>query len=243
MALPKLTVPTYETILPVTKAAVSFRPFLVKEEKLLLIAMQSKDSDTITKTIIQILKNCALTKLDVENLPLVDAEYLFLQLRARSVGEGIEVNYKCTKIINEELQTRCDVVSPYSVDLLTIQAKFSDGHQQVIALTDTIGVTMRYPTMGVVGRFDFKNLSPKDLFDFMGSNIESIYDADRVYPSKEISKPELSEFLDSLNSAQSKQLQAFFETLPQLSATIAFHCPTCQHQELVEVKGLQNFFA
>ena len=240
MALPKLTVPTYDVTLPVCNTLVSFRPFLVKEEKLLLMAVQSKDQETMTRTILQILTNCTLTQLNVEQLAVVDIECLFLHIRARSVGETISIQYKCPNLIEGVV---CETSSTYTVDLLSIQPKFYPTHQRTIALTETVGLTMKYPSLKSLAKINFATLESQKLFEFVAANIESIYDADKVYLTKEIPAAEVMEFLDTLNSAQSRKLQEFFETMPQLVTTIPFHCPKCQYEELAEVKGLQNFFS
>lgn len=241
MALPKLDVPVYETTLPSGKT-ISFRPFLVKEEKILLMAAQSKDESTIIKGIVQILTNCVVDKINVTDLPVFDVEYLFLQLRARSVGEIVDLKYQCNK--KDESGTVCSAPSEYKINLLEIKPTKYDSAENIIKLTDTVGLTLRPPKFSLMNKLNgMKEDNLSLLIDtIIDDCIDSIYDKDTVYYTKDVTKEELRQFIDSLSSSQEKKIQEYFSKLPKITYNLDFHCPKCHYEEKIVLEGLSNFF-
>lgn len=241
MALPKLDVPIYETVLPSGKT-LSFRPFLVKEEKILLMASQSKDETTMLNAIVQILNNCVVDKIRVTDLPVYDVEYLFLQLRAKSVGELVELKYQCSnEVANGEI---CRAKSDYTVNLTELKPTLSPDRQSKIQLTDQIGIMVRDPKFGLFNKL--KNKNSDDAAETLGvileDCIEAIYDATTVYYTKDVPKEELKEFIDSLNPSQEKLIRDFFASMPKIEHELQFHCPKCQYEEKILLQGLHDFF-
>lgn len=246
MALPKLVVPLYDVVCP-SGLKVSFRPFLVKEEKLLMIAMQSKETETIISTAKQILENCIgdVSGVDIDKLPLFDVEFLFLNLRARSIGEEVTLRYKCNQTVTDANTGNlvvCSAVSEYQVDLLKIQPKFGTGHNKYVQLTEAVGVTLRYPTFKAFRNVARKDLPADDAFNFLVECIESINDASNVVLTKDVTHEEVAEFVNDLNHMQVDKMDQFFDTMPKIELTIPFKCPKCSHTEEIMVKGLDSFF-
>lgn len=243
--LPKLTTPTYSYTCP-SGISVTYRPFLVKEEKLLLMARESNDANTIMDAVQQVVTNCVQSSTPVDLLPMFDIEALFLQLRARSVGETANLRFQChqTVMTSGPVPTprSCDAISEYTVDLLNIVPTFGPGHSKKIALTDTVGVVMKYPSFKYFKKFINATLGTEEAFRVIESCIESIYDANKVYPVKDSSPIELREFLESLNSKQVELIDQFFNTFPKVKTTIPFKCPSCGYEEALEVEGLESFF-
>jgi hypothetical protein len=246
MALPKLTVPMYEVVCP-SGLKVSFRPFLVKEEKLLLIAMQSDDTTDIINTAKQILENCVgkISNIDIDKLSLFDVEFLFLQLRARSIGEQINLRYKCNQQVKDAESGNtsiCNHVSQYPINLLDIKPMFAAGHNKYIQLNETVGVTLKYPTFKSFRSIARKELPADEAFLFLVNCIESINDTDTVVLTKDVPAEEVIEFVNDLNHAQVEKIDDFFDTMPKIELALQFKCPKCQYEEKITVKGLDSFF-
>ena len=246
MALPKLTVPFYDVVCP-SGQRISFRPFLVKEEKLLLIALESKDADTIFKTVLQVLQNCVgdVSNIKVEKLPLFDIEFLFLNLRARSIGEQVKLKYECkTPVSNTEtgIETSCGTISEYFINLLEIKPSFGEGHNKYIELTDSVGITLKYPTFKSFQKVARKDLPPDEAFSFLLECIESINDADTVTMASDVTANELESFIDTLSHEQIAKMDKFFNTMPKIESVIHFNCPKCGAKEDIKVSGLDDFF-
>jgi len=239
MPLPKIATPTYELELPSTGETIQYRPFLVKEEKLLVIALESEDNKQITTAIKTVIKNCILTKnVKVESLPTFDIEYLFLNIRGKSVGEELDVNIICPDDGETEV--------PVKINLDDIQVQKSEEHSNRIKLDDTIMMEMKYPSLDqfIKNNFDFDNKNAMDQsFELIGSCIDKIYTEDEVWATADVSKKELSEFLESMNSSQFKDIEKFFETMPKLSHTIKVTNPNTQVESEVVLEGLASFFA
>lgn len=246
MALPKLAVPMYEVVCP-SGLKVSFRPFLVKEEKLLLIAMQSDDPETIIATAKQILENCIgrISNIDIDKLSLFDIEFLFLQLRARSIGEQVTLRYKCNQNVTDNTGNTavCNTVSEYPVNLLDIKPQFAPGHSKYIQLNETVGVTLKYPTFKSFRSIVRKELPPDEAFTFLVNCIESINDPDKVVMTKDVEPQEVIDFVNDLNHTQVQMIDNFFETMPKIELDLQFKCPKCEYEEKITVKGLDSFFA
>lgn len=246
MSLPKLATPLYDVVCP-SGLKVSFRPFLVKEEKLLMVAMQSDETPTILNSAKMVLQNCVgdISGIDIDKLPLFDVEFLFLNLRARSIGEIVKLKYRCNQHVldaNTGNTVVCGTVSEYEVDLLGIKPTFGTGHSKYIQLTDGIGITMRYPTFKSFRGIAKKDLPSDEAFAFLVECIESINDADRVILTKDVTPEEVSEFVDDMSKQQIEKMDMFFDTMPKIEKVIQFKCPKCQYTEEIVVKGLENFF-
>ena len=239
MPLPKIATPTYELELPSTGETIQYRPFLVKEEKLLLIALESEDTKQITTASKTVIKNCILSKnIKVESLPTFDIEYLFLNIRGKSVGEEIEVNIICP----DDSETQVSV----NINLDDIQVQKDENHNNKIKLDDSIMMEMRYPSLDqfIKNNFDLSDKNAMDQsFDLIGSCIDKIYTEDEVWSSGDVTKKEIADFLESMNSSQFKDIEKFFETMPKLSHTVKVTNPVTQVESEVVLEGLASFFA
>ena len=239
MPLPKIATPTYELELPSTGKAVQYRPFLVKEEKLLVLALESEDTKQITTAIKAVIKSCIKTRgIKVENLPTFDIEFLFLNIRGKSVGEELDVNIICP----DDEKTEVSV----TIDLDDIKCHKTEGHTNKIKLDDTIMMEMKYPSLDqfIKSNFDMKETNQMEQsFDLIASCIDKLYSADEVWASEDCSKKEMSEFLEQLNSSQFKAIEKFFETMPKLSHTIKVTNPETKVKSDVTLEGLAAFFA
>ena len=239
MPLPKIATPTYELELPSTGETIQYRPFLVKEEKVLVIALESEDTKQITTAIKTVIKNCIKTKgIKVDTLPTFDIEYLFLNIRGKSVGEEIEVNIICPDDGETEV--------PVTIDIDSIQVQKNDEHTNKIQLDDEIMMVMKYPSLDqfIKNNFDFNDKNVMDQsFDLIASCIESICTEEDVWATADCTKKEVNEFLESMNSSQFKGVEKFFETMPKLSHTIKVTNPKTKVESEVVLEGLASFFA
>ena len=241
MPLPKIATPSYELDLPSSGQTIKYRPFLVKEEKLLVIALESEDTKQITNAIKAVIRACILTKgVKVEALPTFDIEYLFLNIRGKSVGEDIDVKLICP----DDNKTEVEV----SINLDDIQVKKPDDHTNEIKLDDTLMMQMKYPSLN---EFIKTNFDPTDVnknpmeqsFDLIGSCIDKIYTEDDVWAAGDCTKKEITEFLDSMNSTQFKKIEKFFDTMPKLTHTVKVLNPNTKVESDVVLEGLASFFA
>ena len=239
MPLPKIATPTYELELPSTGETVQYRPFLVKEEKVLVIALESEDTKQITTAIKSVIKNCVLTKtVKVESLPTFDIEFLFLNIRGKSVGEELEVNIICP----DDGETQV----PVKINLDDIKVQKNEEHSNRIKIDDSIMMEMKYPSLDqfIKNNFDFNEKNAMDQsFDLIGSCIDKIYTEDEVWVASDVTKKEISDFLESMNSSQFKGIEKFFETMPKLSHTIKVKNPVTEIESEVILEGLASFFA
>jgi len=239
MPLPKIATPTYELELPSTGQPIQYRPFLVKEEKLLVIALESEDTKQITTAIKTVIKNCIQTKgVKVEDLPTFDIEYLFLNIRGKSVGEELEVNIICP----DDGETQV----PVQINLDDIKVQKDDEHTNRIKLDDSIMMEMKYPSLDqfIKNNFDFNNKNAMDQsFELIGSCIDKIFTEEEVWVTSDVTKKELTDFLESMNSSQFKEIEKFFETMPKLSHKIEVKNPKTGVESEVVLEGLASFFA
>jgi hypothetical protein len=238
--LPKIDSPTYRMELPLSKTKIEFRPFVVKEQRNLLMAVESKDSEAIQKSVRDILNNCTITSnVDIETLPIVDVEYYFMNLRARSVGEIVETRYKCNNIVEGK---KCNNIMEKDINLLEIQVENKDATDPVIQLTDTISVKLKYPDFSFVKEsLQFDDIN--DLtFNMIAKSIEWIYDGEQYYYTKEVPQQETVEFVEQLSQAQFEKIEAFFSALPKLRTMIEMDCRKCNFHHEIEVEGLESFF-
>ena len=238
MPLPKIATPTYELVLPSTEETIQYRPFLVKEEKLLVIALESEDNKQITTAIKAVLKNCVLTKgIKVEKLPTFDIEFLFLNIRGKSVGEQLEVNIVCPD--DETTQVTVDI------DLDDIEVERNDDHTKQIKLDENLMMEMKYPSLDqfIKNNFDFNESNQMDQsFQLIASCIDKIYNEEEVWATADCTKKEVNEFLEQMNSGQFKQIETFFESMPKLKHTIKVTNPKTKVESDVVLEGLASFF-
>jgi len=231
MALPALASPEFMTEIPSTKQQIKFRPFLVREEKILYMALEGQDTKEIENAIVTILSNCILDTVDIDKLTLFDIEYLFLQLRGKSVGEKVELMLSHSDENNEcQHKTKLEV----DLDSIKIQGEVSDGK---LMLDDKIGVKVRYPYINdasLVGK------NESDVFSTMSIFVEYVFDKDNVY--NDFSKEEMNEWLESLSQTQFRKLIEFFENVPKLAHDVEWTCPECKQKDSIKLEGLQSFF-
>jgi hypothetical protein len=239
MALPKFDVPIYDVVLPISKQAVRYRPFLVKEQKLLLMANESVEVDVIEKTVKQVLQNCSVDDIDVDNLSLIDIEFYFLHLRAKSVGEKVETKYKCENDVNG---VECGNLMDVSLDLEKITVDNLDGYEDIIKLTDSVGVKMTLPKYTAVSHIKQSESMTESLFTMITECIEYVYDGEQIHYSKEISKSELIEFLESLSEEQFGKIQNFFNTIPKIEKNLYSTCKKCGFEHVISLQGIESFF-
>ena len=239
MPLPKIATPTYELELPSTGKSVKYRPFLVKEEKVLVIALESEDNKQITNAIKAVLKSCILSKgIKVEDLPTFDIEYLFLNIRGKSVGEDLEVNIICPD--DEKTQV------PVTIALDEIEVQKDENHTNKIKVDDSIMMEMKYPSLEqfIKNNFDFNDKNAMDQsFELIATCIDKIYTEDEVWAAADCTKKEMKDFLEQMNSNQFKEIESFFDTMPKLSHTISVTNPKTKVKSDVVLEGLASFFA
>ena len=239
MPLPKISTPTYELELPSSGQTVKYRPFLVKEEKVLVIALESEDNKQITNAIKAVLKSCIQTRgVKVEHLPTFDIEYLFLNIRGKSVGEELEVNVICPD--DEETQVKSHI------NLDEIQIQKDEKHTKQIKLDENLMMEMKYPSLEqfIKNNFDFDEKNQMDQsFELIATCIDKIYNEDEVWATADCTKKEVNDFLESMNSSQFKEIETFFETMPKLSHTVKVTNPQTKVESDVVLEGLASFFA
>ena len=239
MPLPKIATPVYELELPSTGKTIEYRPFLVKEEKVLVIALESEDTKQITTAIKNVIKNCIKTKgIKVEELPTFDIEYLFLNIRGKSVGEEIEVNVTCP----DDGETQVSV----TINLDDIEVQKNDEHTNRIKVDDSIMMEMKYPSLDqfIKNNFDFNDKNAMDQsFELIATCIDKIFTEDEVWAVEDCSKKEIVDFLEQMNSSQFKEIEKFFETMPKLSHSITVKNPKTKKENVVVIEGLAGFFA
>jgi hypothetical protein len=240
MALPMMNAPIYTMIVPSSGATVRYRPFLVKEEKALLIAQQSEDVVTMIETLKKVVKGCVQDELDVEKLATFDLEYMFTQIRGKSVGETVDLIFGCDTDHGDQNEKAKATVT---VDLSTITVEKSADHVSKIELFGNVGVVMKYPTVDVIKKLEGFDTNDLDtVFDIMALSIDYIYDGDNLFYAKESTKEELLTFIENLSSEQFARIQKFFETMPKIRKEIEYDCPVCNRHHVKMLEGLQSFF-
>lgn len=241
--LPKIDVPIYETKLISNDQTVRYRPFLVKEQKLFLMAAESEDPKDTINAIKQVLRNCVLDDIDVDNMATFDIEYLFLQLRARSIGEIVNLRFNCNNNVTEKgEEDKCGNLVKIDVNILEVNPTKNESHTNKIQITDKIGVVLKYPTFGSI---DFAGLDTQDMQQILNvivSCIDYIYDEEQVYYAKDTKKEELVEFIENMKQTDLEKISAFFTSLPKLKKDVHFHCNKCGYEEDITLEGVQSFF-
>lgn len=236
MALPKVVLPTFELDLPSNGKTVKYRPFVVKEEKILLMALDTEDESAITTAVKDLLKNCVQSRIKIDNLPTFDLEYLFLNIRAVSVGENVDMNITCKDDNKTEVK--------YTFSLFDVIVEKPEGHDPKVMLSDEMGIVFRYPSFkefvqsSIIG----KQLDPEGYIDIIAGCVDQIFDGEEVYDSSTTSHKEFKEFIEGVTTVQFKKVQEFFETLPKLEHKFNITNPETGVESEYVINGLQNFF-
>ena len=236
MALPKLEVPIYELTVPSTDEKIKYRPFLIKEEKILLIAMESGENEDVIQAVKQIVSECTFNKLKLGSMPMFDVEYIFLQIRSKSVGEVSKLKVLC----RDDGETYANV----EVDLTEIEVQVNDDHTNKIELTDEMGVIMKYPTIDSFSQNEIQDVSTENMLEIIIACIDHIYDknGEEVFDAKDSTKQELIDFVEQLNTQQFQDVQKFFDTMPKLTHEVTVKNPKTKIESQVLLTGLNDFF-
>lgn len=236
--LPKVNAPIYDVKLLSLREPVKYRPYLVKEEKLLLMAQQSEDPKEVESAVAQIIRNCTFDKVNALTLPSFDMELLFLQLRARSVNNIIEVNFRCER---EHEGAKCGQSVKLDIAIDDIKLTIPEGHTNTLWLTDDLGVTMKYPTAAL---FDlYQQSTDPHLVEVLSKTLDTIFTkTGEVHEVKDANPGEVTEFIESLNLHQVETIRGFFQSMPRLEHSVNFKCPKCKYEETIVLRGLQDFF-
>ena len=238
MALPKLNTPTYELEIPSTDEKIKYRPFLVKEEKILMMALETKDNTQIVNAVKDIVTECTFNKINISTMPMFDTEYIFLQIRSKSVGEVSKLKLLCP---DGDGKTYADV----ELDLNEVKVQVGDDHTNKIELTDDMGVIMTYPNIDSFADSGIQDITASNMLEVIGTCILQIYEekGEKVYESKDQTKKELNDFIESMNTKQFQDIQKFFDTMPKLKHEIKIKNPKTKKESKVTLTGLNDFFA
>jgi hypothetical protein len=240
MALPKIDVPTYDITLPVSKKQIRYRPFLVKEQRNLLMAMESDDSSSVHSSIRDILYNCTLTEgVDIEKLPIVDVEYYFINLRAKSVGEIIDSKYRCNNVVEGK---ECNNLMESNLNLTEVKVEMDETISPEIQLTDKLMIKMKYPEFGIVKDSINMENDTDITFNMLAQSIEHIYDGEQFYYGSETPVEEMVQFVEGMNQEQFMKIENFFNNLPKLKEKVEMTCSKCNFHHTIDVEGLESFF-
>ena len=236
MALPKLTTPTYELEIPSTDEKIKYRPFLVKEEKILMMAMESKASSDITQAVKDIVSECTFNKVKIDDMPMFDVEYIFLNIRSKSVGEVSKLKLLCP----DDGKTYADV----EVNLNEVKVQVGDDHTNKIELGNGMGMIMKYPTIDSFKESGIRDINPNNMLEVISTCILQIYEEEgkKVYDTKDQTKKEVTDWIEQLNSKQFKDVQNFFETMPKLKHEITIKNPKTKKESKIMLNGLNDFF-
>ena len=250
MALPKIVTPEYTIQLKSIKAPVRYRPYLVKEEKLFLTAKESDDTTEIERAVLQVIKNCTFGEVDVDNLPTFDVEYLFLQLRAKSVNNVLDLRYECRNTLRDKSQRtsetddgRCHNTVTLKVNLNDIEITTDEAHTPTVTLQSGLLVEMSYPSMKVVQSIQTSGETADQVTKMLIAAMKTITDAEgTTYEVQDYTDAERLEFVDGLPVEDLRSFEAFFTTMPAVRSEVPFHCDKCEHDETVTLQGLTAFF-
>lgn len=239
MALPLQSTPTYNLTIPSLNKSVRFRPFLIKEEKSLLIAQQSEDLMIMIDTLKSVIKDCTLDKIDVEKLATFDIEYIFTQIRAKSVGETVDLIVQCDTDHGEQNEK---ARVKLSIDLSTIEVEKDPKHTNKIELFGDVGMVLRYPTIEIMKRMEKADDNLESIFQIVADSVDYIYQGEEIFYAKETPREEIIQFLENLTSEQFSKVNDFFTTMPRIKKDIEYKCPLCGREHKKTLEGLQSFF-
>ena len=234
MPLPILNTPTYELTIPSNGQTIQYRPFLVKEEKILLMANEGGEPAEIIRAMKQIINNCIIGGYNTDDMPLFDVEYIFLNLRSKSVNEISEVGFRCPN---------CDAVNTIHIDLSEVEVIKGENHTNKVELSDNIGLIMNYPQLDSISLNNLNDANVDAVFDVINSCIDSIYQGEEIYAGSDYTKEEIEEFINNLTQQQFQKIQNFFDSMPKLSHTVQYDCNECTYNQPLVLEGSQNFFA
>jgi hypothetical protein len=236
--LPKIDVPIYDLKLVSLNKKIRFRPFTVKEEKLFLMATESEDAESVLNTIKQVVNNCVLDDVKIDSLPIFDLEYLFLNLRARSISEVVTLKYKCNNDVEDK---KCGNIVQFDMNLLEIKPEKVEQHNNKIEINDKLGIVMKYPNFALIEKYkDSQDVNA--IINLIIDCIDYIYDEEGMYYSKDTPREEIEIFIDSLQTKELEKLKNFFDTMPKVKKKLDFKCNKCGHEEQIDVEGVQSFF-
>lgn len=236
MGLPLQAAPTYELTIPSSGKKIKYRPFLVKDEKALMIAQQSENLDVMVSTLKAVISACVNTKINPDELAIFDLEYIFSQIRAKSVGEVSELVFTCGHCDNEKNKYKL------ALDISQLEVSKNKDHSSKIPLFDNVGIIMKYPSIDILKKIDKGFSDPENVIDIIIDCIDMIYTEDEVFHAKEQTREELKEFLENLTKEQFDKIERFFETMPKFQKLIEFDCPACGAHNQLMLEGVQNFF-
>ena len=236
MALPKLTTPTYELEIPSTDEKIKYRPFLVREEKILMMAMESKKSADIVQAVKEIVEECTFNKINISDMPMFDIEYIFLQIRSKSVGEVSKIRVLCP----DDGKTYANL----DLDLNEVKVQVGDDHTNKIELNNGMGIIMKYPTIDSFKESGIQDINASNMLEVIGGCILQIYEEEgkKVYDPKDQTKKELTDFIEQLTTDQFKHIQKFFDTMPKLKHEITVKNPKTKKENKITLTGLNDFF-
>jgi hypothetical protein len=238
--LPKIDTPIYDLFLPLSEKKIRFRPFLVKEQKNLLMAMESDNKEDVEKNIRQVLTNCTLTEgINIDTLPVIDVEYYFINLRARSVGEIVENEYVCNNVVDDKI---CGGKMKGLLNLLDINVNINPNIRSIIQLSDKVSMKLKYPEYSLAQKLAKMSSAIDIVFEIVTDSIEWIYDGEQYYYAHETPKKELLEYVESLNTEQFNKIEEFFNNLPTIKKTMEMKCGKCDFDHSIEMEGLESFF-
>lgn len=237
MSLPKIGYPTSELQLPSTGKTIKYRPFLVKEEKVLLLALESEDETQVKEAVKSLIKNCVITRIKVDELPSFDLEYLFVNIRAASVGEIVTMDVIC----KDDNETKVEV----AINLNDVEVFKPEGHVNKIMLTDKLGILMKYPSMDrfIDAEFLNKDIKTEEVFEFIADSIDQVFDEEEVWDSSTTAKKEMVEWVETFTNKQFDDIQKFYETMPKLQHKFEVTNPKTKVKSEYVIEGMQNFFA
>jgi predicted peroxiredoxin len=242
MNLPKIDLPTFEFVIPSTGKTIKFRPFLVKEQKILLIALESGKEKDIVDAVKQIVTNCVIdSNFDVNKMAAFDLEYFFIHLRARSIGEKVNMSFRCKNTINEE---ECNNLMQFEHDLLSATVVKSESQENTIFFTKEVGVVMKYPTINSVEKImgESKKKSVENALDMIVESIDYFFDKDNIYHIKEMDKNEVIDYIENIPKASFDKIEKFFNNMPYVKSIIEHKCEKCGFEHKIPLEGLTSFF-
>jgi len=247
MNLPKIDLPTYEVELPCSGKKVNFRPFLVKEQKILLMALESKNEEDIIRAIKQIIKNCVVdANYNVDEISSIDLEYFFMHLRARSIGEKLQLTFTCKNTVNDE---ECNHLMKFEHDILSVSVQRNPEHDKTIFFSKNVGVVMKYPSIkmaeDLILKTKAKSKSSSDVdvaLDIVIECIDYIFDGETIYYTKEMNKNEVREYIDNIPKVSLDKIEKFFDTMPTLNSFAEHKCEKCGFEHKIKMDGISNFF-
>ena len=242
MNLPKIDLPTFEFEIPSSGKIIKFRPFLVKEQKILLIALESGKEKDIVDAVKQIIQNCVVDKnFKVDEMSTFDVEYFFIHLRARSIGEKVSMSFRCKNTVNDE---ECNHLMEFEHDLLSATVEKNDGHDKTIFFSNEIGVVMKYPSMNLTGNItkNKKKKSVEDALNMIVDSIDYIFDKDNIYYINEMKKEEVLEYIENIPKTSFDKIQDFFNTMPYVKSNVEHKCGKCGFEHVIPLEGLTSFF-